>query len=441
MLKTIIEDQTGQLFANKPLVGWSGLIQRVEAGDLVRIDKDEGKWSLVRTEIKPAAVDNFPQIEPGWVQGWLKTELLTDWKPNLEPIDLDAFTFSAVHSARAKGTVAQYLLACAQVESGITNKQNGAVMGPFQFRQETWADYLKLYQENGFTLRDIVNPHAQCFVAAVVAREGVDRLADPKTGIGKIPTAAQVYLTHFLGEHAAAAVLKNAESQPIDQLLIAYYKATPAHAHDAETFVQTKIIEANASLLKGKTLGGVLDEVARRLSQGLTRANELLDKFYKDRPEEAPATVGTAPWMAVAKGEQNKDTVERPGGAATNPEIDKYFPAVGLGGHHDDTAWCAAFVGYCMSQVAAPIVQKTRPWSSFARDWRDWGKPIEGPVVGAVAVTKPLAADTTGHVGFVDSVGADGTINLLAGNQGNPNCVCVRPLDKGLFVAFRWLDT
>jgi uncharacterized protein (TIGR02594 family) len=55
--------------------------------------------------------------------------------------------------------------------------------------------------------------------------------------------------------------------------------------------------------------------------------------------------------------------------------------------------------------------------NAWARSWASWGKGIDGPVTGAVAVFKH--SDGTGHVGFVAGTTPTGKLVILGGNQRN----------------------
>ena len=85
------------------------------------------------------------------------------------------------------------------------------------------------------------------------------------------------------------------------------------------------------------------------------------------------------------------------------------------------TAWCAAFAN---SVVASTGLQPTGGLN--AKSFLNWGQGVDvsnglGNVKpGDIAVfDRGTPGDWRGHVGFVQSVNADGTLNILGGNQGN----------------------
>ena len=53
--------------------------------------------------------------------------------------------------------------------------------------------------------------------------------------------------------------------------------------------------------------------------------------------------------------------------------------------------------------------------------------------MGAIAVFERQGG---GHVGFVDSVNADGSLNILGGNQGD--AVNIRKFGRDRLIALRW---
>ena len=86
-----------------------------------------------------------------------------------------------------------------------------------------------------------------------------------------------------------------------------------------------------------------------------------------------------------------------------------------------ENAWCAAF--------ANSVVQSTglKPTGGLnAKSFLNWGQGVDisnglGNVrPGDIAVfDRGTPGDWRGHVGFVQSVNADGSLNILGGNQNN----------------------
>jgi uncharacterized protein (TIGR02594 family) len=118
------------------------------------------------------------------------------------------------------------------------------------------------------------------------------------------------------------------------------------------------------------------------------------------------------PWMTVARKELGVH--EFPGGA-DNPRVVEFLAATNLKGSarlKDETAWCSAFVNWCMLKVG---IEGTR--SAVARDWLHWGRHIDEPYVGCLVVFE--REKKFGHVAFY--LGETEThIKVLGGNQQNP---------------------
>ena len=102
-------------------------------------------------------------------------------------------------------------------------------------------------------------------------------------------------------------------------------------------------------------------------------------------------------------------------GEKHNKKILEFFEAVGHKWvQNDETAWCAAFVGWCLSTEGYVHSGKLN-----ARSYLDIGHRTENPVVGDLVVLWRIKEDSVyGHVGFYVNE-KDGFINVLGGNQSN----------------------
>lgn len=73
--------------------------------------------------------------------------------------------------------------------------------------------------------------------------------------------------------------------------------------------------------------------------------------------------------------------------------------------------WCASFVNATLAENG---IQGTG--SASSQSFKNWGTDAGGPVTGAIVVFRN-SDGRTGHVGYVQSVNSNGTINVLGGNQ------------------------
>jgi len=133
-------------------------------------------------------------------------------------------------------------------------------------------------------------------------------------------------------------------------------------------------------------------------------------------------------WLEIAWAERGQREIA---GKADNARILAYYRDAG---HpevaHDETAWCAAFVGACLVRAG-----ERGTGSLMARSYLGWGERLDAPRVGAVGVLPRGDDPTAGHVGFV--VGAQAAdVLLLAGNQGDAVSVATYPRTR--FLGFRW---
>jgi uncharacterized protein (TIGR02594 family) len=142
-----------------------------------------------------------------------------------------------------------------------------------------------------------------------------------------------------------------------------------------------------------------------------------------------PQNFSPYPWMQYALQEYG---VREVAGSGTNPRIAAYLAVVGAGSS-DETAWCSAFVNWCMQQAGILGTLKAN-----ARSWLKWGNAcLAQPTYGAVTVLwRGNPNGWQGHVGFY--AGSSGNhIVLLGGNQGN--AVSLREYKKSRVLGYRWL--
>ena len=139
-----------------------------------------------------------------------------------------------------------------------------------------------------------------------------------------------------------------------------------------------------------------------------------------------------------------------------NPEIDKYFNTVKTDPTYDKkgrsfaidstyasgdrgqiTAWCAAFVNWCLSSAGAPKLGY-----ATAKSWLEFGTPIAHPVYGCIVVIKPSSStgSTTGHVAFFVERQGD-KVKLLGGNQVNGTRVSESLFAASTVMGYRWPTT
>lgn len=105
--------------------------------------------------------------------------------------------------------------------------------------------------------------------------------------------------------------------------------------------------------------------------------------------------------------------------SGNNQRILEYFAKSGNSWVHDDeTAWCAAFVGFCLETAGIISTKKLN-----ARSYLIWGKETKTPLLGHIAVLWRISpASAYGHVAFF--IKKDGNyVWLLGGNQSDKVCI------------------
>lgn len=118
---------------------------------------------------------------------------------------------------------------------------------------------------------------------------------------------------------------------------------------------------------------------------------------------------GDPRWYAIAWGERGVKEIVGRGGS--NPRIEEYQRCTDYKANDDDVPWCSSFANWVFTQAGIKGTNKAN-----ASSWLNWGKKIDQPVRGCIAVF--TRAGGTGHVTFY--VGDEGDrVRCLGGNQGD----------------------
>ncbi len=198
-------------------------------------------------------------------------------------------------AAHATGTSFQYLLATAQVESGL-NPQAGAstssARGLFQFIEQTWLATLKQsgaslgygqyadaitktasgrYEVKDPTMRSAIlklrnDPGANAAMAGAFTKQNATLLSEK---LGRSPTEGELYIAHFLGVGGGAKLISAAANDPSASAASLF----PSAAH------------ANSSIFYDHTTGA-----ARSLAQ----VRDVLTARYDVAARELPVSTSVA---------------------------------------------------------------------------------------------------------------------------------------------------
>lgn len=119
-------------------------------------------------------------------------------------------------------------------------------------------------------------------------------------------------------------------------------------------------------------------------------------------------------------------------GGMHHPRILGWWRDIGASWYRDDeTPWCGAFVGGVL--VEAGFVPPAKGQGARAKAWLDYGKKLDRPAVGCLAI---FARAGGGHVGFVVGRDQRGNLMVLGGNQGD--AVNIKPFATARVLGYRW---
>lgn len=118
-------------------------------------------------------------------------------------------------------------------------------------------------------------------------------------------------------------------------------------------------------------------------------------------------------------------------GKEHNPRILEYFKAIGHAWVKDDeTAWCAAFVNWCLLQAGKPQTGKLN-----ARSFLEYGQDTKAPVLGDLVVLWRISSTSSfGHVGFYVNE-TQSYVYILGGNQSEQ--VNIQKFAKSQLLGYR----
>jgi hypothetical protein len=130
-----------------------------------------------------------------------------------------------------------------------------------------------------------------------------------------------------------------------------------------------------------------------------------------------PASGGTAGGRAaLAAAQAEVGQAEQPPGSNDSPRIAQYRQATAGSGVGP---WCAYFVSWAARQAGTPIGDQGQGYGRVDDVWA-WGQRTGRamPATGAMPQSGDLIVWDE-HIGIVESVGADGSINTVEGNSSN----------------------
>jgi len=190
--------------------------------------------------------------------------------------------------------------------------------------------------------------------------------------------------------------------------------------------VQTALNEMGKHLVVDGIIGNITINAIKSVNNKV-----LHKKIYaqNSRDETTVVESGThrPSWIKEAYKELG---VKEKRGSASNPRVEQYHDAVaGWASWKDDVPWCGSFVGFIMIKAGQGKVSN----SFRAKSWKNYGKRVMEPVLGAIAVKDRRGG---GHVGFVVGISSNGKyLYILGGNQNDE--VNIKRYSKSVFTDLR----
>jgi uncharacterized protein (TIGR02594 family) len=214
---------------------------------------------------------------------------------------------------------------------------------------------------------------------------------------------------------------------------------------------------SNKAADKAPWMAAALEELGKNISE-LNAPKEFENSFYHSLAESAPkskyhlldwekldrqtaghVTKAFAPGLMMAG---NPEVMKYTASVRTDPSLNPKHKSYELDPVRQDkkgnwrmTAWCAAFVNWCLTKANAPHLGY-----ATAASWIQFGTKLEHPEYGCIVVVKPSddTGSTTGHVAFYG--GSEGhKLWLLGGNQDRTtHSVCWMQIDRSQKRGFRW---
>ena len=231
-----------------------------------------------------------------------------------------AVTGAIRQASQATGTSFSYLLATAQVESGL-NPHAGAstssARGLFQFVEQTWLGTLKQagpalgygryadaitrtasghYEVQDPALRSQIlklrnDPAANAVMAGAFTKANASYLAQK---LGREPSEGELYIAHFLGAGGAARLISQAASSPNATAAVAFgnaAKANPSIFYDHRT-------GAARTVARVRDILTARYDVAR--SRPDLRAAGVMQAANNPAPITAPLSIAPTPFAPFA---------------------------------------------------------------------------------------------------------------------------------------------
>ncbi|MBX9842036.1 MAG: TIGR02594 family protein [Xanthobacteraceae bacterium] len=141
--------------------------------------------------------------------------------------------------------------------------------------------------------------------------------------------------------------------------------------------------------------------------------------------EDRPARLAARPLTAHHDG--NDPGIELVGNAPGSRIVAEARRWIGTNPTTRATLWCARFMNFVLERIGLPGTA-----SDLAKSFASYGKRLEGPKVGAIAVMN--RGKSGGHVGVVSGFDKDGDPVIISGNYSRRVAEAV--FDRSRIIAY-----
>lgn len=160
--------------------------------------------------------------------------------------------------------------------------------------------------------------------------------------------------------------------------------------------------------------------------------DEVIAALEADLAPPVPV-VHSAPWLDIARGEIGVKEIK---GGRHHPRVLEYLATCEKlgkwGRERDETAWCSAFVNWCMEQARYEGTD-----SAMARSWLGWGVELDEWRPGCIVVLSRGPDPRFGHAAlYTEHDTENGLPLLLGGNQDDQ--VKISPYSESRMLSRRW---
>jgi uncharacterized protein (TIGR02594 family) len=195
-------------------------------------------------------------------------------------------------------------------------------------------------------------------------------------------------------------------------------------------FHQFSVIEIqkrlNALFDSKLTEDNIFGNITLHTINNLNKAQQkvLIQSFNTPTLEEEQ----NCPYNYVSVAEEEIGVKEIPG-KPSNKRIEQYHKVAGGFGWTDSVPWCASFISFVMVKSGYKLPE----YPYRAKSWLKWGKGVDMPCYGSLAIKSRVGG---GHIGIVVGITTDGNyLYLLGGNQND--AVNIKKYRISNFIGFR----